>query len=106
MRKIASPLELQAELQHILAYVQEEKHPSRERVAESLTRLAASLRQAEKLTCDGEKGRKGAVTYIDNKGYVYCTKCGDSLKAGGRKGVRKLRPEEIKKLEEGETVHY
>ena len=65
----------------------------------------ADARQAtEKLHCDMEKDCKEPVTYIDNKGWLYCTKHGEQRKGDVRS--RKLRPAEIKKLEEGQTIRY
>lgn len=58
---------------------------------------------AAEVKCNGEDGCKKPVFYIDSKGYTYCESHGDSLKSGGRKGVRKLKPGEAKKLEKSAT---
>lgn len=68
-------------------------------------RSASETKVAETLKCDMEKDCKEPVTHIDNKGFVYCSKHGERRKAGGVP-TRALRPGEVKKLEQGETVKY
>jgi hypothetical protein len=67
--------------------------------------LLPLLREAglknNKLVCDMVDGCKESVTHIDNDGYVYCAK---HVAQRGR--GRKLKPGEIKKLENGDTVKY
>lgn len=47
------------------------------------------------MACDGEKGCTAPLYYADSKGYAYCQKHGDRLKAAGRAGVRKIRQRDI-----------
>ena len=47
------------------------------------------------MACDGEQGCTGPLHYVDSKGYAYCQEHGDRLKAAGRKGVRKLRQQDV-----------
>jgi hypothetical protein len=68
MRKIASPVELQAELQRLLAYVGSGK-PSRERIASELRGLAgkvAGLWTADQYVVISPKGRKLGI--VEAKG--------------------------------------
>jgi hypothetical protein len=51
------------------------------------------------MTKDCEK----PVTHIDNDGYIYCEKHAAQRKSGGVP-TRKLKPAEIKKLEQGQTI--
>jgi hypothetical protein len=66
----------------------------------------AASTNGDKVECDGAKGCTERVAYIDRKGWVYCTKHGETLKNNGRPGVRKLTQPEIKKLEAGDTIRY
>jgi len=59
----------------------------------------------DKLQCDMEKTCEGAVTHIDNKGFVYCTKCSAKRKSGGTP-CRKLTRAETKRLAEGQTISW
>jgi hypothetical protein len=68
-------------------------------------RFAAELRQAAQLKCTMEKDCKEPVSMIDNKGFTYCTKHGERRKAGGVP-CRKLKPGEIKKLENDQPIRY
>lgn len=68
-------------------------------------RFAAEIHQAAKLQCDQEKDCKEPVSMIDNKGWTYCTKHGEQRKSAGVP-CRKMKPAEIKKLEEGGTIKY
>lgn len=56
------------------------------------------------LKCDMERSCGSAVTHVDSKGYLYCTKHGERRKMG--QACRKLQPAEIKKLEQGGTISY
>lgn len=47
------------------------------------------------MACDGERGCTAPIHYVDSKGYAYCQRHGDRLKAGGRTGVRKLRQSDV-----------
>lgn len=78
------------------------EHPeTREKLLPLLNKEAKTT-----LRCEMEKGCKKPVTHIDNKGYIYCTDHAARRKAGGVP-TRKLRPAEIKKLEQGGTAdHY
>ena len=58
-----------------------------------------------RLQCDQEKDCKEPVSMIDNKGWTYCTKHGEQRKSAGVP-CRKMKPAEIKKLEEGGTIKY
>jgi hypothetical protein len=44
------------------------------------------------------------VSYIDEKGFVYCEKHG--LERRNPIYCRKLRPHELRKLQRGEPIHY
>lgn len=105
MNKIASTIELQDELQRLLVAAKE-PNPSRALIASELRDLAQRIAgdSKETLHCDMEKDCNSPVSYIDNKGYVYCAKHGEQRKAA--KPCRKLTPSEIKKLEDGGTIKY
>ena len=53
-----------------------------------------------KLVCDEDPKDGRPVTHMDSKGYAYCTQHAEQLVRNGRRGVRKLRPQEIKKMEQ------
>jgi hypothetical protein len=53
--------------------------------------------------CDMTKDCEKPVTHIDNDGYIYCEKHAAQRKSGGVP-TRKLKPAEIKKLEQGQTI--
>lgn len=56
------------------------------------------------LRCTGMSGPcAGAVTHIDNKGYLYCTACGERRKSTGTP-CRKLRASERTRLEGGGVI--
>lgn len=57
---------------------------------------------ADKLTCDMVKDCPEPVTYIDAKGYVYCTHHGRERQSYQR--CRKLRPAELMRLETGDAL--
>jgi hypothetical protein len=54
------------------------------------------------LTCDMVKTCQAPVTYIDEKGFVYCTGHGQDRQSYRR--CRKLRPHEIKTLRSGQPI--
>jgi len=54
--------------------------------------------------CDMAKDCEKPVTHIDKDGYIYCEKHAAQRKSGGVP-TRKLKPAEIKKLEQGQTVN-
>jgi hypothetical protein len=57
------------------------------------------------LTCDMERDCTEPVTYIDDKGYAYCTAHGLDRQAW--RSCRKLRPHELRRLQRGEQLaHY
>lgn len=56
------------------------------------------------LNCDMEKGCTGPVTYVDNKGYVYCTVHGCMRRS--IRPCRKLTAAELAKLANGEPIAY
>jgi hypothetical protein len=58
-----------------------------------------------KLRCDMYHDCTTAVTHMDHKGYFYCTLHAARRKSGGIP-TRKLRPTEIKKMEQGVVVGY
>jgi len=51
-----------------------------------------------------EKDCAGTVTYIDNKGYVYCTVHGCMRRS--IRPCRRLTPAELERLENGLTISY
>jgi hypothetical protein len=53
-------------------------------------------------TCDMIEGCTEPVTYLDAKGYVYCTKHG--LERQSYQRCRKLRPAELAKVRRGEAL--
>lgn len=57
------------------------------------------------LTCSMSHDCKKLVSYIDNKGFVYCADHGASRRASGVPS-RKMTGSEIKKLERGEPIRY
>lgn len=54
------------------------------------------------LHCDMRADCPRPVTHIDSKGWVYCTPCGNDRKYSVR--TRKLRPWELRLLENGRPV--
>lgn len=54
--------------------------------------------------CDMAKDCEKPVTHIDKDGYIYCEKHAAQRKSGGVP-TRKLKPAEIKKLEQGQTAN-
>ncbi len=57
-----------------------------------------------KLKCDMLVACKAPVTHVDNKGYVYCAGHGEQRRAACP--CRALRPNEITKLTNGQTIKY
>lgn len=57
------------------------------------------------LHCDMKQSCPDAVSHVDNKGFLYCTKHGVQRRANGTP-CRQLRPSEIQKLVRGETIRY
>lgn len=55
-----------------------------------------------KLSCDMERDCTNPVTYIDNKGFIYCTEHG--IQRRNWCPCRKLRSYELKKLRRGEQI--
>jgi len=86
--KSANPALTDEELEEIADHWEENKD-----VVKDQAKTAAAP------ACDGERGCKAPLFFKDSKGYVYCEKHGDKLKAGGRTGVSKLTSAEKKKLE-------
>jgi hypothetical protein len=58
---------------------------------------------AGKLHCDMKKDCENSVSYIDNKGFVYCAEHGQQRKASGVPS-RKLSPAELSQLESGKPL--
>lgn len=56
------------------------------------------------LRCDYDHDCKAPVTHVDSKGWLYCTAHGERRKA--YQACRKLKPAELKRLEEGGTIRY
>lgn len=56
------------------------------------------------LKCDMLVACKAPVTHVDNKGYVYCASHGEHRKLSVP--CRALRPNEITKLTNGQTIKY
>ena len=54
------------------------------------------------LKCDMEKTCNGAVTYIDEKGFIYCTIHGAMRRM--YRSCRKLKLSEVKQLESGQPL--
>lgn len=54
------------------------------------------------LICQMTADCRQPVTYIDAKGYVYCTEHGQERQTYQR--CRKLRPAELKRLQQGEPL--
>lgn len=54
------------------------------------------------LRCDMETDCTQSVTYIDNKGYAYCTEHG--LDRQQWRPCRNLRPHELRRLQRGEPL--
>lgn len=54
------------------------------------------------LTCAMDRACTAPVTYIDAKGYVYCTVHGQQRQQGQR--CRQLRPAELTRLQAGEPL--
>lgn len=57
------------------------------------------------LKCDMLVACKADVTHVDNKGYAYCTSHGERRRSHGIP-CRALRPSEITKLTNGQTIKY
>jgi len=65
----------------------------------------SALQKAEKpLKCDMKADCKEPVSYIDERGWVYCKKHGLDRKYSMR--CRQLRPDEIKQLESGQPLEH
>jgi hypothetical protein len=71
---------------------------------EARTHQSVSTVAPRTLKCEMESDCRSPVTYVDTKGYVYCTPHGLQRKDYQR--CRKLRPNEIEKLKRGETIRY
>jgi len=56
------------------------------------------------LRCDGVSGCAEPVTYIDNKGWIYCARHGIARKAA--RPCRKMTRAEIATLTDGRTISY
>jgi hypothetical protein len=56
------------------------------------------------LRCEYTADCPGAVTHIDNKGFIYCQRHGQIRRESRHGGCRKLRPHELRRLERGEKV--
>lgn len=56
------------------------------------------------LSCDMEKGCTAPVSYVDNKGYIYCTRHGVMRRV--IRPCRKLTAAELKRLQAGQTISY
>lgn len=56
------------------------------------------------LRCDMKQDCAAPVTYVDNKGYVYCTAHGAMRRF--IRPCRKLRPAELEALEAGKSITY
>jgi hypothetical protein len=54
------------------------------------------------LTCEGRKECKEAVSYIDEKGFIYCPICGINRQMTMR--CRKLTPTELNTLKKGSPI--
>lgn len=57
----------------------------------------------QRLKCDMTEQCQDTVNHIDDSGFIYCTKHGLQRRGHGRR-CRKLRPSELKKLENGQPV--
>lgn len=53
-------------------------------------------------TCDMRHDCDEPVTYVDEKGYVYCTGHGQQRQQSRR--CRKMRPFELRRIERGEVI--
>jgi len=61
-------------------------------------------RENSRLRCDMRADCNEPVSYVDNKGFVYCDRHGQSRKSAV--SCRKLTASELKKLEAGELISY
>lgn len=53
--------------------------------------------------CDGWCGdHHDGITHIDDKGYIYCAKCGPTRRTW--RPCRKLRPHELNRIRRGQQV--
>jgi hypothetical protein len=68
-------------------------------VCVSISELKQFNKPTTKLCCAGEKDCNGSVTYIDEKGFVYCGIHGP-IRSFYRR-CRKLKPKELTQLESG-----
>lgn len=57
------------------------------------------------LLCEMEDGCRGTVSHVDEKGYVYCENHAVRRRASGI-GCRKLRDNEVRRLEVGAAIRY
>lgn len=55
-----------------------------------------------KLKCDMSKDCNSEVTHIDSSGFIYCSSHGELRKFSKR--CRKLKPKELKTLEQGQPL--
>lgn len=58
----------------------------------------------KRLLCDMRTDCAAPVTHVDDKGYAYCTAHGEQRRQHRR--CRKLRPHEVRTLEQGRTITY
>lgn len=61
------------------------------------------------MKCDGWANNKqdarclSEATHLDQKGFIYCERCGRWRKRSGYR-VRKMRPHELRRIERGELI--
>ena len=56
------------------------------------------------LRCDMLPKCTGAVTHIDDHGWIYCRQHGTDRRESGYHRCRQLRPHELRRLERNETI--
>jgi hypothetical protein len=57
-------------------------------------------------TCNKSHECTAPVTYVSDKGFIYCTSHSAQARTYGHRGIRKLHVWEIKAIAAGETISY
>lgn len=57
-----------------------------------------------KPACDGEQGCATTVQYLDDRGFIYCSRHAGNVRYWPGRKCRKLRQHELNRLQRGETI--
>jgi hypothetical protein len=98
----AAILQLQVQLDCVEIQEEEQELELQVRM-KRLTDYLKKNRRPRALQCDMSHDCKGAVTHLEEKGWIYCSTHAGIRKFSGRR-CRKLRPHELKKLQSGQPL--